>query len=110
MICAACGEATDTSPCAACGGEPLLDGRYKLIEVLGRGAHGTTWKAEHDGIIVALKEMVLRKEDAEKTRQLQEREARVLKELDHPQIPGFVDAFQTGTGRNRTLGTITRTK
>lgn len=102
MRCTACDEETEQAPCSSCGQEPRLDGRYTLVRVIGRGAHGTTWEAlAPDGDRVALKEMVLGRNVAHKTTELWEREAAVLRQLEHPSIPTFVEAFTTGTGRMR---------
>lgn len=38
MICARCGAPTDPSPCAACGADPLLDGRFRLDAAVGSRA------------------------------------------------------------------------
>lgn len=105
MECAKCGEQTVDVPCRACGEDPLLDGRYRLLEPIGRGTSGHTWRArtEASGELVAIKEMLLSKADADKTRELWEREVRILKQLDHPQIPSFVDSFIVGRGRSRSL-------
>ncbi|MEQ1502492.1 MAG: serine/threonine-protein kinase [Myxococcota bacterium] len=106
-ICATCAEATDDDDdaCRGCGADPRLDGRYRLVRAIGRGAAGTTWEAVRlaDGARVAIKETVLRREDADKAHQLAEREARVLRQLAHPAIPAFVEHLRTGTGRTRSL-------
>ena len=54
-----------------------------------------------DGLTVAVKEIPLRWSDPDKTRELIAREARVLSELSHPQIPALIEDFVVGTGRNR---------
>ncbi len=94
--CASCGEPSSQRPCESCGGEPLLDGRFALHAVLGQGSFGTTWAAEDpDGQPVALKEMLLRPELIE----LVGREVRVLRQLEHPGVPRYVEAFRTRAGR-----------
>lgn len=105
MECAKCGESTVGRPCRRCGADPLLDGRYRLLTPLGRGTSGTTWRArsERTGELVAIKEMVLGRADDGKTRELWRREVRVLEQLDHPQIPRFVESFEVGRGRGRRL-------
>ncbi|MFT4627367.1 MAG: hypothetical protein ACI8PZ_006051 [Myxococcota bacterium] len=104
-LCAACGErtpATDPDPCPHCGGEQLLAGRFRLLRVLGEGATGTTYLARDDaGSPLAIKETLLRASDAAKARELLEREAQVLRQLDHPQIPSYVDHGLAGTGKSR---------
>ena len=102
MFCAACGEPTASSPCTACGADPLLRGTWRLDAVLGRGASGTTWAGTRlaDGHRVALKE--LRNVHNPKERELADREARVLRELEHPQLARFEDSFVEGTGKHAT--------
>jgi len=72
---------------------------------VGRGAHGTTWRARdpESGAVRAIKELPLRLGTPDKTVQLFRREAEVLQQLDHPGVPACHDAFETGAGRNRTL-------
>ena len=103
LICAACGETVHVSPCPKCAGDPLLDGRYRLLSVVGRGGVGITYRAEvvADGTAVAIKEMAFRATDADDIRRLIEREARVLRQLNHPAIPKYIDDFIGGKGRNR---------
>ncbi len=105
MICGHCGETTQTDPCSACGASPLLDGRYRLESVVGRGAAGITYRATRleDGRAVAIKEMQFHRIDAEKVRALYTREARVLQQLDDPRIPEYVDHFVAGAGKHRSL-------
>jgi serine/threonine protein kinase len=101
LLCAACGQPTPGDPCASCGGGALLDGRYRLEQVLGHGAFGTTFRAvAPDGQVVAVKELPLRAK-ALKQRELLEREARVLRTLHHPAIPAYREHFVTGEGRSR---------
>jgi formylglycine-generating enzyme required for sulfatase activity len=96
MICASCGHETPARPCAACGLEPRLDGRFALDAMLGQGSFGTTWRAQGpDGEPVALKEMLMRPELQEQV----EREVRVLRQLSHPGVPRYVEAFRSRSGR-----------
>jgi serine/threonine protein kinase len=106
MLCAACGEsiqATGIDRCPHCSSPPLLDGRYRLLDALGHGSAGTTYRALRidDGAVVAVKELPLARAASEKARQLLAREARVLRELDHPAIPGLLDDFDLGAGKQR---------
>ena len=96
MICASCGHETTDSPCMDCGREPRLDGRFALDAMLGQGSFGTTWRAQGpDGDPVALKEMLMRPELQEQV----EREVRVLRQLSHPGVPRYVEAFRSRSGR-----------
>ena len=81
----------------------LVQSRYKIMDVLGRGGSGITYRAEDafTGRQVALKELSLRGLSDWKKLELFEREARVLKALDHPAIPDYVDYFQVDTADNR---------
>jgi hypothetical protein len=105
MICTACGEPTERAPCEGCGGDPLLDGRYRLDAVLGQGSSGTTFAATRlaDGVPVAVKQMPLNRADREKAEALFRREVRVLRQLHHPQIPRHLDDLVVGRGRLTTL-------
>lgn len=107
MICANCTEESvaDATVCPACGTSPTLDGRYRLDEIVGSGAHGTTYRATRleDGATVAIKELLVRKVDSLKSIELFEREARVLGELDHPGIPAFFDELSVDAGRSLAL-------
>ncbi|TVQ94854.1 MAG: hypothetical protein EA397_00670, partial [Deltaproteobacteria bacterium] len=71
----------------------LLHGRYQLLQPLGDGGAGQTWLAldTHTGAQVTVKE--LRADLRGQGRGVVEREARLLGQLDHPQIPRFVEAF-----------------
>jgi serine/threonine protein kinase len=81
----------------------LIQSRYRILDVLGRGGSGITYRAEDafTGRKVALKELSLRGLSDWKKLELFEREARVLAELNHPAIPQYVDYFQVDTAGNR---------
>ncbi len=81
----------------------LVQARYKIMNVLGRGGSGITYRAEDafTGRQVALKELSLKGLNDWKKLELFEREARVLEDLDHPAIPNYVDYFQVDTVDNR---------
>ncbi|MFT5460782.1 MAG: serine/threonine protein kinase, partial [Myxococcota bacterium] len=103
MHCASCGQPTDATPCHHCEGEPRLDGRYRLLSSLGEGATGTTWAADGPSGPVAIKELRLSATRDGKQRELFRREAAVLRQLNHPRIPRWVEDFELRTGRHRTL-------
>lgn len=74
----------------------LAKDRYKLISELGHGSQGSTLLARdtHTHNIVAIKRVDFAAAEDWKAVELFEREVEVLKALDHPAIPDFVDAFE----------------
>jgi len=86
-----------------CGGEPLLDGRYRLDALLGEGGAGVTYRATRlaDGLAVCVKELATRRMASFEDEKLFEREADVLRQLHHPQIPSYLDSFVAGVGKHR---------
>ncbi|MBD1875794.1 serine/threonine protein kinase [Nodosilinea sp. FACHB-131] len=81
----------------------IIDGRYRILGRLGHGSSGTTYAAERlaTGQTIALKELSLRGLQDWKKIELFEREARILKTLNHPAIPQYIDFFQVDTADNR---------
>ncbi|HXD90887.1 MAG TPA: protein kinase, partial [Candidatus Binataceae bacterium] len=83
-------------------GEPLpdahlLDGRYRIHKILGRGGMGRVYLANDTRLAnrpVAAKEMVLG-DGIEEKKAVEDfnREARVLASLSHPSIPQVIDFF-----------------
>jgi serine/threonine protein kinase/class 3 adenylate cyclase len=77
----------------------LIDNRYRIQKVLGRGGFGRTYLAadtQRFNHLCVLKEFAPASRTeytVQKARELFEREARVLYELDHPQIPKFLAWF-----------------
>jgi serine/threonine protein kinase len=102
-LCAACGLAPGERPCQQCGSDPLLRGRYVLHAVVGQGASGTTYRARdlETDRVVAIKEMPLHRAETRKATELLGREADVLRQLDHPAIPDYIDHFLEGKGKHR---------
>jgi serine/threonine-protein kinase len=90
--------------CVRCG-KPLVSheqfvGSYQILRTLGRGGMGTTylvWNQTKDErgapLLLVLKEMNADMAQIAKARELFEREARVLKSLNHPGIPKYYDFF-----------------
>ena len=89
-------------------GSPLPDGtivqnRYRIQRVLGQGGFGRTYLAEDTNRfreICVLKEFEPQSQGAkhaQKAEELFTREAKVLHQLQHPQIPQFRELFQMKT-------------
>ena len=77
----------------------LLNERYEIKETLGQGGFATTYLAVDTETQqqCAIKCLSFRKIEEWKTLELFERETRVLKNLDHPQIPDYIDFFTIET-------------
>ena len=73
----------------------VINQRYQILGVLGNGAIGTTYQARHleTQATVALKAISLRGLTEVKQLELLEREVEVLKNLNHPAIPQYLDYF-----------------
>ncbi|MBD2436891.1 serine/threonine-protein kinase [Nostoc sp. FACHB-110] len=96
--------------CTSCG-EPLplavgqvVDKRYHIIRQLGQGGFGRTYLAQDQhkaNQVCVLKEFapqVQEQQDLQKAKELFEREASVLKQLMHSQIPRFHASLQVKIG------------
>jgi len=81
----------------------VIDGRYRILGLLGEGNSGTTHRAQRlsDGAVVALKEVSLQGSQSWKLIELFEREVAMLKQLDHPAIPRYVDSFVVDQKQDR---------
>jgi eukaryotic-like serine/threonine-protein kinase len=75
----------------------ILGNRYQIVDLLGEGSSGKTYHAldVQSHIEVAIKVLSLRGMGDWKTLELFEREAKILAQLEHPAIPGYLDYFQT---------------
>lgn len=76
--------------------QTLQNGRYTITELLGEGALGRTHAAirRPDGREVAIKELLPSRLKTWKDFELFEREAALLRGLDHPGVPDYYDAFE----------------
>lgn len=79
----------------------LIDRRYQIKRVLGRGGFGRTYLASDQrrfGDFCVLKEFVPKNQGdsvvAQKLHELFQREAQILHKLNHPQIPKFFAVFE----------------
>jgi serine/threonine protein kinase len=81
----------------------IFAARYQLAELLGEGGSGSTYRAIRleDGAAVAIKILSLRHLNDWKQLELFEREAKVLSQLNHPQIPKYLEYFHIDTPENR---------
>ncbi len=96
--CASCGERDAAPSCAHCGCARVV-GEYRVERVLAQTERGRVYQAIYRvGARVALKELAFATVPGAAQVEQFHREARVLRELRHPAIPCFVDAFQTGAG------------
>jgi eukaryotic-like serine/threonine-protein kinase len=81
----------------------ILLNKYQIINILGQGGVGTTYRAldiETDRI-VAIKALSLKRAKDWKAIELFDREAKILSQLDHPAIPKYIDSFQIDTEIDR---------
>lgn len=81
----------------------IIQNRYRILDILGQGGSGITYKAEDSSTrsYVALKELSLLGLSDWKKLELFEREAKILAKLNHPAIPKYLDYFQSDTTNNR---------
>ena len=77
--------------CPSCGSDLLLQGKYQVIEQLGKGGFGTTYLVLEQGQEKVLKVLNIDKfqseSDREKVIELFTREAHILSSIKHPGIP-----------------------
>ncbi len=80
--------------------EVVLHKDYEVLEQIGRGSQGTTFKAKHtpSGALVAIKVMDVGAVSDWKDVELFERESKALESLDHPAIPDYIDAWTVEEG------------
>ncbi|WP_293363401.1 serine/threonine-protein kinase, partial [Microcoleus sp. CAWBG52] len=78
----------------------LLQNRYRLVSILGQGGFGRTYLVEDEGRFkerCALKELIPMQSGPyvlEKSKELFQREAAILYQIAHPQIPQFRAIFE----------------
>ena len=78
----------------------ILQSRYRVTTILGQGGFGRTYLAEDLGRfneLCAIKELIPSQSDTyflEKSKELFQREAAILYQIQHPQIPQFRATFE----------------
>jgi serine/threonine protein kinase len=78
----------------------VLQNRYRILSVLGQGGFGRTYLSEDQGRfneLCALKELIPAQGSAyalDKSKELFQREAQILYQIQHPQIPQFRATFE----------------
>ncbi len=81
----------------------IIAEKYKIVKLLGQGGAGTTYEAENinNSQRVAVKVTSLRQIKDWKILELFEREAEILANLSHPNIPKYIDYFYLDTAEDR---------
>ncbi|MBD2244535.1 serine/threonine-protein kinase [Nostoc sp. FACHB-888] len=78
----------------------VLQNRYRIIQILGQGGFGRTYLAEDQrrfNELCAIKELISTATQAlawEKAKELFHREAAILYQIEHPQVPKFRERFE----------------
>lgn len=78
----------------------VLQNRYKIIQILGQGGFGRTYLAEDQrrfNEFCAIKELIPNTVDPvawQKAQELFLREATILYQIQHPQVPQFRERFE----------------
>jgi len=83
----------------------LLDNRYEVESVLGRGGNGVTYRCldTATGHLVAVKSLSLKSLRDWKQLDLFQREAQILENLSHPGVPRYIDSFEEDTPSDRSF-------
>ncbi|NES23629.1 MAG: serine/threonine protein kinase [Symploca sp. SIO3E6] len=83
----------------------IIAERYRILEILGQGGVGITYKAQDlkNKRRVAIKALSLRRMTDWKMIELFEREAKILAQLNHPAIPRYLNYFEIDTAQDRSF-------
>ncbi|MEH1930383.1 serine/threonine-protein kinase [Nostoc sp.] len=82
----------------------VLQNRYRIIQILGQGGFGRTYLAEDQrrfNELCAIKELISTATSTlawERAQELFHREAAILYQIEHPQVPKFRERFEQGQG------------
>lgn len=82
----------------------IIQAKYRIISILGKGGTAITYEAAdttQENLTVAIKVLSLKQAQDWKIVELFEREVKVLKSLNHPQIPNYLDSFTIDTDADR---------
>jgi hypothetical protein len=103
VFCPGCGAVLMASSCAGCGAVAEAGG-FRIEKVIVQNGHGRMYLArDATGVPVALKELAFVQAPHPDAVEAFEREARLLRQLSHPQIPRFLASFREGEGVNTRL-------
>ncbi|MBD2293303.1 serine/threonine protein kinase [Anabaena sphaerica FACHB-251] len=97
-FCTHCGEALPLTV------GQVIDNRYEIARILGQGGFGRSYlaidrqKSRQKCVLKEFAPQVVKSEDLQKAKELFEREASVLKKIQHPQIPRFHASLQAKIG------------
>ena len=96
--CVACGCEVHATRCTHCGAALRVRG-YVVQQVLSEQPYSRVYRAAPaEGPSVVLKELAFSLIPNAQTLEAFHREAALLRQLTHPQLPTFLDAFQEGSG------------
>lgn len=103
MFCPGCGRTQDNTTCDHCGAIAGIEG-YTVVEIINQTNRGRTYLARTEsGDPVVIKELVFATAPTSEEIDAFEREAQILRTLDHPGIPHFRASMQTGEGVHKRL-------
>jgi serine/threonine protein kinase len=97
-FCTHCGEALPLTV------GQVIDNRYEIARILGQGGFGRSYlaidrqKSRKTCVLKEFAPQVVKPQDLQKAKELFEREASVLKKIQHDQIPCFHSSFQAKIG------------
>ncbi|MEA5576841.1 serine/threonine-protein kinase [Anabaena sp. UHCC 0451] len=98
IFCTHCGESLPLTV------GQVIEHRYEIARILGQGGFGRSYlaidrqKARQMCVLKEFAPQVVKSEDLQKAKELFEREASVLKKIQHPQIPRFHASIQAKIG------------
>ncbi len=109
LICASCGAQTSTVPCADCGRNPLLRGRYRLLEVGGGDPSGMAYKAldtRHPTHPIEVRLVPLSPEGATALAMNLADRVEQLRRPRSPPVRAVHSAFLVGRGRRQAVAIV----